>query len=111
VEVEEVLVVHREGAGGKDRRDDPEAHHDLRLGPRFHLEVVVNRRHQEDAPPPELERGYLEDHRQRLDQEDPTDDEQQHLRLGEHSEAAERASDPHRSRVAEKHLRGEGVEP
>ena len=36
-----VLVEEREAGGAEDRRDDPEAHHDLRLRPRLHLEVML----------------------------------------------------------------------
>ena len=42
-------------------------HHDLRLRPRLHLEVMVDRRHQEDAAFPVLEADDLDDHRERLD--------------------------------------------
>src|SRR5262249_6208544 len=44
-------------------RDDPEADHDLRLGPPELLEMMVDRRHLEDAPAGKLERDHLHDHR------------------------------------------------
>src|SRR5215211_502042 len=111
MEVEVVLVVDGKSAGPQDRGDDPEADHDLRLGPGLHLEVVVDRRHQEDAPAPEPEAGHLEHHGQRLDQEDPPDHEQQHLGLREDGEGTERATDRHRSGVAHEHLSRKRVEP
>ena len=42
----------REREQRADDRDDPEAHDDLRLGPALELEVVMDRRHQEDALAP-----------------------------------------------------------
>ena len=45
----EAAVEEREAGGAEDAGHDPEAHHDPRLRPRLHLEVVVNRRHQEHA--------------------------------------------------------------
>src|SRR5689334_1159230 len=44
-------------------RDDPEADHDLRFGPAQLLEMVMDRRHPEDAFPRQLERSDLDDHR------------------------------------------------
>ena len=41
--------------------DDPEADHDLGLAPALHLEVVMQRRHPEDALAGELERGDLQE--------------------------------------------------
>src|SRR5689334_13001770 len=43
-------------------RDDPEPDHDLRLGPAELFEMMVQRRHAEDAFSGELERGDLHDH-------------------------------------------------
>ena len=80
-------------------------------GPRLHLEVVVDRRHQEDPPAPVLEADDLEDHGQRLDHEDAADEEQQQLGLRHHCERAERAADRHRAGVAHEHVGREGVEP
>src|SRR5215813_3308427 len=42
-------------------RDDPEAHHDLGLGPAFQLVMVMERRHAKDPSPGELEQGDLDD--------------------------------------------------
>src|SRR4051794_37729598 len=54
--------------------DDPEPDDDLRLLPALLLEVVVKRRHPEHALAGELERRDLDDHRQRLEHEQPADD-------------------------------------
>ncbi len=40
---------------------------------------MMDRRHVEDSSPGGLEEGDLEDHRQRLDNKKPTEDEQQQL--------------------------------
>src|SRR5581483_9852896 len=63
-EAEVVAVVDREAAGAEDGGEDPEADHDLRLRPRLHLEVVVDRRHQEHPPPEVLEGEDLDHHRE-----------------------------------------------
>src|SRR5918999_2088864 len=110
-EVEEVAVVEREAGGTEDPRHDPEADHDLRLGPRLHCEVVVDRRYQEDAAPEVLEREHLDHHGERLDHEDPADQQEQRLRLHHDREAGERPSDRHRAGVSHEHLGGEGVVP
>src|SRR5262245_28144004 len=60
-ETEKVAVEQRESRGAEDRADDPEANHDLRLGPRLHLEVVVDRRDEEHALPRSLEAHHLND--------------------------------------------------
>src|ERR1700744_3579360 len=60
-------------------RDDPEADHDLRLGPAELLEMMVYRRHLEDAFTGELERRHLHDHRDRLQPEKAADHRQHDL--------------------------------
>src|SRR4051812_1092007 len=76
---------HREHA--KQNLDDPETHDDLRLVPPLHLEVVVQRRAQQQpvflrvlqAIPlaAVLEDVALAEHRQRLRHEDEADEEEQ----------------------------------
>ena len=61
--------------------------------------------------PSPLEGDHLEDHRERLDQEDPADQEQQHLGLRHDRERGERAAEPHRAGVAHEDLSREGVVP
>src|SRR5581483_7140362 len=53
----------RQAEERQHHRDDPEADHDLRLGPAERLEVVVDRRHLEDAPAGQLEGDDLDDDR------------------------------------------------
>src|SRR5919197_949292 len=107
----EVPVVQREADRAQDPRHDPEAHHDLGLGPGFHLEVVLNRCHQEDPPPEVLEREDLDDHGERRNHEDAADQEKERDRLREDREARERAADRHRPGVAHEHLRRPSVVP
>ena len=78
--------------------DDPEADHDLRLGPAQLLEMVVDRRHQEDALAGALEDGDLDDHRERLDDEEAADDRQHDLVLGRDRDGAEQAAKRRASR-------------
>ena len=58
------------------------------LGPAL-LEVVVDRRHHEDALAGALELGDLDDHAQRLDDEHAADDQQRELGLGGHGQHAD----------------------
>src|ERR671931_861817 len=80
--VEEVVVVDREGDSSQDGAEDPEPNHDLGVRPGLHLEVVVDRRHQEDPPAGVLEGDDLQHHRERLADEDPADDDEQELCVG-----------------------------
>src|SRR6185437_1764179 len=70
------LPVDREADRGADRGDDPEAQDDLRLRPSLQLEVVMDRRHQEDAFSERLEGDHLDHDRQRLDHEAPAQQDQ-----------------------------------
>src|SRR5271167_5120481 len=59
----------REPSQRQHDRDDPEANDDLRLGPAELLEMMMDRRHLEDALAGELERHHLHDDRHRLEHE------------------------------------------
>ena len=61
---------HRDAEPG----DDPEPHDHGELGPAGQLEVVVDRRHAEDPSAEPAERDHLQDHRHRLDHEQPAED-------------------------------------
>src|SRR6266705_5825259 len=67
-EVEVVAVEECEAGRAEDAGEDPKANHDLRLRPRLHLEMVVDRRHEKHTPPEVLEREHLDDHGDRRDQ-------------------------------------------
>src|SRR5277367_842895 len=66
----------READQRQHRGDDPEADDDGRLRPALLLEMMVQRRHAEDAAAGQLERGDLDDHRYGLEHEQPADDHQ-----------------------------------
>ena len=66
--------------------------------PALLLEMMVQRRHAEDALAGQLERGDLDDHRDRLEHEQAADDRQHELVLGDDRDRAERAADRRASR-------------
>src|ERR1051326_4784059 len=97
--------------------DDIKSRDDLRLGPSAHLEMMVERRHLEDAPsftvlPARvLEVITLDDHRDCFHQEHSAERRQQKLFLDQDAERTDRASKGKRPRIAHKDLRREGVKP
>src|SRR5512146_656210 len=95
----------------QDHGDDPETHDDAWLGPALELEMVMQRRHAEDALTGELERAHLQNHRYRLCYENATHDEQHYLLAHDHRERAERGAESQRAHVAHEHLGRVGVEP
>src|SRR6266850_1266935 len=101
----------RERQQRQRERHDPEAHHDLGLGPAGQFVVVVQRRHAEDAAPRELERGHLHDDRHRLHHVDAADERQQQLGLGEHGQHPDGGAQGQRARVAHEDLGRMAVEP
>ncbi len=80
-EAEEVGVEDAEGERGAEPGEDPEADDHRGLRPARQLEVVVDRRHAEDAPAEEPEADHLQDHRHRLEHEQAADDRQQQPRV------------------------------
>src|SRR6266540_3740117 len=105
------LLVHGEPDRRADRGDDPEAQDDLRLRPAEDLEVVVHRGHQEDPLAEGLEGEDLDEHAERLDDEDAAEDEQELLGLRHHRQAGDRAAEAERAGVAHEDGGREGVEP
>src|SRR5216683_5368892 len=77
---------HRQDGG-----NDPEAEDDGGLGPALLLEMVMQRRHLEDAPAGHLVRQHLDHHRHRLEHEQAAHDRQHDLVLGHHGDTAQRA--------------------
>ena len=92
----------------KDAGENPEADHDLRFGPPPPLEGVVDRRARENPFPGQLEVRHLQHDRPGLHDENPADQDQQHLLPHEHGQKSDRAAEgeaagvphEHRSRVA-----------
>src|SRR5476651_2121181 len=97
---------HRQDGG-----DDPEAEHDGGLGPALLLEVMMQRRHAEDALAGPLEGQHLHDHRYGLQHEQPAHDRQHELVLDHDRGGAERAADRERARVTHEDHRRRRVEP
>src|SRR4030088_2952371 len=102
----------RGGAGERQHhRDDPEPDHDLRFGPAQLLEMVMDRRHPEDALAGELERGHLYDYRDRFQHEQPADHGQHDLVFGRGRDRAEHAAERERAGVAHEDRRRRRIEP
>src|ERR1700733_6721622 len=74
-------------------RDDPEANDDLRLGPTELLEMMMDRRHLEDALAGELERHHLHNHRHRFQYEQTADHGKNDLVLGGHRDGADHTAE------------------
>src|SRR6266540_3093599 len=92
-------------------RDDPEPDHDLRLGPALLLEVMVQRRHAENALAGKLERDHLHDHRHRFEHEQAADDRQHDLVLGGDRDRSEQSAERQRAGVAHENRGRRRVEP
>src|SRR5579872_5696587 len=101
----------READHGENEGDDPEAHDDLRLGPAELLEMMMDRRHFEDALAGHLERGDLHDDRKRLDHKQAADDRQHDLVLDRDRRGAEQAAKGQRAGIAHENLRRRRIEP
>src|SRR3954453_22792111 len=72
--------LQRREAGEREHdRDDPEADHDLRLGPALLLEMMMQRRHPEHALAGEAERDHLHYHGNRFQHEQAADHGQHDL--------------------------------
>ena len=102
--VAHLQLQRRQAEEREDDREDQEPRDHLRLAPADQLEVVMNRRHAEDALAGDLERGDLDDDRHRLHHEHAADDREQRLLLDEERDGAERAAEPERSDVAHEDL-------
>ena len=73
--------------------EDPEAHDHRRLGPAQQLEMVVDRRHAEDAAMEDPEADDLHDDRQRLHHEEPADDQQQQVEIQQEAQGGQPGAD------------------
>src|SRR5262249_30030536 len=71
----------RKAGNRQDRGDDPEANDDFWLFPALLLEMMVQRRHAEDAPAGQFVAGDLDDDRYGLEHEQPADNRQHQLVL------------------------------
>src|SRR5436190_20206040 len=102
----------REAEQREDDRHDDEPRDDLRLAPANQLEVMMERRHAEQAlPTRRLEIPDLQDHRKRLEHEHAADNRQQQLLLDQNGHRAEGGAKRQRSDVAHETRGGARVVP
>src|SRR5262249_13749970 len=92
-------------------RDDPESDHDLRFGPAELFEMMMQRRHAEDAFSGELEGGALHDHGDGFQHEQPADHRQHDLMLHRDRDCAEHAAERQRTGVAHEDRGRRRIEP
>src|SRR5689334_22776836 len=92
-------------------RDDPEADHDLRLGPALLLEMMVQRRHHEHALARQLERGDLHDDGDRFQHEQAADHGEHDLVLHRNRGGAQHAAKRKRTGIAHEDRGRRRVEP
>src|SRR6516225_4408025 len=88
----------------KHQRSDPEAHDDLALAPAQQFKVVVDGSHLEDALLAQLVRSNLEDDRERLNHEYPTDKRQQQFLFNEYSDSSDCPAKCQRTDIPHKHF-------
>ena len=91
--------------------DDPEADHDKDLGPALEFEVVLERRHPEDALAGQPEGADLDDDGHGDQDEEAAEEREQQLGAGADRQAGERAAEGQRAGVAHEDLGGRGVPP
>src|SRR5437868_3197733 len=101
----------RQAGERQHHRDDPEADHDLRLGPAELLEMVMDRRHPEDALAGELERHHLHDDGDRLQHEQSADHREHDLVLHRDRNRTQHAAKRERAGVAHEDRGRWRVEP
>src|SRR5689334_2428924 len=108
------ILSELEGGEADQRQDDgndPEADHHLAFGPAELFEMVVDRRHQEDALAGHLEIADLDDDREDFDHEQAADDDQHDLMLGGDGDGADQPAHRQRTGVAHEDRRRRRVEP
>ena len=71
----------------------------------------MDRRHEKDPLSPELVRSHLKDHRERLQDKDPSDEDQEDFIFRRHGHDAQRGAQRQGADISHEHLRGIGVEP
>ena len=76
----------------QDHRDDPEADDDLGFGPAEFLEMVVDRRHQENALAGHFVVADLDDHREGFHDEETSYDGEDDLVFGGNRDGSERSA-------------------
>src|SRR5438067_2918248 len=111
-DAQEVGVEEAETEGREQTGQYPEADDHRVLRPARQLEVMMDRRHAEHAPPAEdTERADLDDDGQRLEHEQAADDGQEQIRARHQREPGEPGADGERTRVAHDDARRIRVPP
>src|ERR1700683_459468 len=90
---EEVAVEDAEPERAEEPAEDPEADDHCRLRPASELEMVMDRRHAEDTAVEDAEADDLEDHRERLHDEEAADDQQQQVQVQEQAQCRQAGTD------------------
>ena len=91
--------------------DDPEANDDPGFRPALELEVMMQRRHAENALAGQLERRHLQDHRNGFHHEHAAHDQEHQLLACDHRHHTQGRAQCEGSDVAHEHLGGISVEP
>lgn len=103
-----------QGSEAKQREangNDPETDDHLAFRPALFLEMVMDRRHQEDAPAGALEPEDLDDDRQGFHDEETADDDHDDLVLGGDCDGADQATQRERTRIAHEDGGGRRIKP
>src|SRR6202049_1854781 len=95
----------------EDQRRDPEPHDNFRFAPSSQLEMMVQRRHAEDALTRQAERGHLQNHRKRFQHEHAANKKQKDFLLDGHRHHPDGTAERERSDVAHEHFGGMRVVP
>ena len=98
-------------SSAKDGGQNPEPDDDGVFLPPAQLEVMMERRHREDAFAGQLETEHLQDDRDRFDHEDAADHHEQQLLFATNRDDADHAADGQRAGVAHEDFRGMAIEP
>src|SRR5690606_35592097 len=108
---QEVPIEQPKAKSDPEGGEDPEADDDGGLRPALQVEVEVDGCHAEDPLAGETETRHLQHHRQRLGDEDPADDHEEEMGVGQEGEGGEEAADRLGADVAHEDLRRRGVPP
>src|SRR5215469_13867822 len=95
----------------KHQGGNPEADDHLRLAPAQQFEMVMNRRHAENALAPQLERTHLQNDRERFQDKYSADEEKQDLLLDDDGDGPKGAPQRQRADVSHENFRRMRVVP
>src|SRR6202049_5063076 len=95
----------------KYQSGDPEAHDDFRFAPSLQLEMVMERRHPENALAGHAKRRYLQNHGDGFDDKYAADKKKQDLLLYSDRDHPDGSAQRKRTHVSHEHFRGMRVVP